>query len=139
MLSEDARYLYTSAKEGNIIKWDSAKTGRKLASFPRIPAPPSSKNKGKGKAHPQTGANAMSLDGPSNGHSDEILALAISSDGKYLASGGRDKILGIWDVETDTWIRGFSGHRDIISVCGFKILLGIVNLFNPHNPSSQRA
>ena len=52
------------------------------------------------------------------GHTDEILALALSSDGKILASAGRDKRLGVWDVSGDTpkWIRSFGGHRDIISV-----------------------
>lgn len=53
------------------------------------------------------------------GHSDEVLALALSDDGKYLASGGRDRSVGVWDAEKGEWIRGFSGqvgHKDLVSV-----------------------
>lgn len=51
-----------------------------------------------------------------NGHTDEVLALAICGDGKYLASGGRDKKVGVWDVEKAEWVKGFGGHKDAISV-----------------------
>lgn len=57
------------------------------------------------------------------GHIDEILALAISGDGKYLASGGKDRKLGIWDVESGAWVKGFAGHKDSISVSDFGKLL----------------
>lgn len=50
------------------------------------------------------------------GHTDEVLALALSSDGKLLASGGKDRRIGVWDAEKNTWIRSFGGHRDTISV-----------------------
>lgn len=50
------------------------------------------------------------------GHTDEVLALALSGDGKYLASGGKDRRLGVWDVEKEEWVRGFGGHKDLISV-----------------------
>lgn len=52
------------------------------------------------------------------GHTDEVLALALSSDGKILASAGRDRRLGVWDVSGDSpkWVKSFGGHRDIISV-----------------------
>lgn len=56
------------------------------------------------------------------GHTDEVLALALSADGKYLASAGRDRKLGVWDAERDEWIKGFGGHlghKDLISVCHF--------------------
>ena len=106
--------MYTAGKEGTIQKWDLT-NGKKLATFPLIRLPSSKSNKGKGKAKiTPTGANS-----DVHGHTDEVLALAISTDGKYLASGGRDRILGIWDTESNKWVRGFSGHRDIISVSLF--------------------
>jgi len=40
----------------------------------------------------------------------------MSSDGKYLVSGGRDRRLGVWDAEKNEWIRSFGGHRDTITV-----------------------
>ena len=51
-----------------------------------------------------------------DGHTDEVLALAICGNGKYLASGGRDKKVGVWDVEKAEWVKGFGGHKDSVSV-----------------------
>jgi len=98
--SEDGKSLYTAGKEGSIIKWDLC-TGKKLSV-----AYKQRSVKGKQKADP-------------GGHTDEIWTLALSSDGKYLASGGMDCVIGVWDVEsTDgiSWVKGFTGHRDSISV-----------------------
>jgi ribosomal RNA-processing protein 9 len=111
--SEDCKYLLTSGKEGSIIKWDLI-TGKQLSIFRKIRpgnaetgVQINGKDKGKGKA----------LGGPDvNGHTDEVLALALSSDGKYLASGGKDRKVGVWDMENDEWVKGFAGHRDTISV-----------------------
>lgn len=50
------------------------------------------------------------------GHTDEVLALAVSGDGRYLASAGKDRRVGVWDVEKAEWVKGFGGHRDTISV-----------------------
>jgi ribosomal RNA-processing protein 9 len=101
--SEDAQYLYTSGKEGHIIKW-SLQSGRKIATFYKQRVA-----KGKEKALPQD----------VQGHTDEILSLAVSSDGRYLASGSKDRRVGVWDVEKDEWVKGFGGHKDSISVCMF--------------------
>ena len=98
--SEDGKSLYTAGKEGSITKWDLG-TGKKLST-----AYKQRSAKGKQKADP-------------DGHTDEIWALALSSDGKYLASGGKDCVIGVWNVEnTDeiSWVKGFTGHRDSISV-----------------------
>ena len=98
--SEDGKFLYTAGKEGSIIKWDLP-TGRKLST-----AYKKKSSKGKQQANP-------------DGHTDEIWTLALSSDGKYLASGGKDRVIGVWDVENAdgiSWVKGFTGHRDSISV-----------------------
>ena len=72
-----------------------------------------------------TEPEVMDLDRPDNGkgkgrdmhgHTDQVWALAISPDGRYLASGGKDRLVGVWDVEKDEWVKGFTGHRDHISV-----------------------
>jgi ribosomal RNA-processing protein 9 len=108
--SESGKFLFTSGKEGSIVKWDLS-TGKKLTTFHKIRAPSSQeKGKGKGKA---------SLNPEIQGHTDEVLALALSTDGKYLASAGRDRKLGVWDAEKGEWIKGLGGHlghRDTISV-----------------------
>ena len=75
--------------------------------------------KGKGSGKP----------GEVHGHTDEVLCLALSDDDRYLASGGRDRRLGVWDAEKATWIKGFigpMGHKDAISV---RCLDTFLNLF----------
>ena len=98
--SEDGKFLYTAGKDGSIIRWD-LRTGKKLSTTYKQRSV-----KGKQKADP-------------DGHTDEIWTLAVSSDGKYLASGGKDRVIGVWDVESTegiSWVKGFTGHRDSISV-----------------------
>lgn len=57
------------------------------------------------------------------GHTDEILTLAVSFDGKILASGGKDKVVGVWDVsgEEGKWMRGLGGHKDKVAVSRFSL------------------
>ena len=122
--SHDARWLYTSGKEGSIIKWD-LHTGRQVHTFHKCRV-----DKGKGKSRET---------GDLSGHSDEIWALAISPDGKYLASGGKDRRVGVWDVEKNEWVKGFGGHRDCISVrhSSFHHVCNITNTFTgPRVPES---
>ncbi|KAF5384358.1 hypothetical protein D9615_003157 [Tricholomella constricta] len=110
--SESGKHLFTSGKEGSIIKWDLS-TGKQLATFHKI-RPPSSNEKGKGKAL---------LDLSLKGHTDEVLSLALSGDGQYLASAGRDRKLVVWDAEKGEWIKAFGGnlgHKDIISALSFR-------------------
>lgn len=100
--SESCKHLFTSGKEGSIIKWDLL-NGKKLTTYHKLQ--PEKKVKGKGKERAEAA-----------GHTDEVLALALSGDGKYLASGGKDRRVGIWDVEKDEWVKGFGGHKDTVSV-----------------------
>lgn len=50
------------------------------------------------------------------GHIGEVYALSISSDGKYLASGGKDQLIHIWDVQENKLLDSFKGHRDTVTV-----------------------
>ncbi|KAF7978547.1 hypothetical protein HWV62_45456 [Athelia sp. TMB] len=104
--SESCSHLFTSGKEGSIIKWDLS-NGKKLATYHKLR--PEKKTKGKGKERAEA-----------PGHTDEVLALALSGDGKYLASGGKDRRVGIWDVEDDKWVKGFGGHKDTVSALAFR-------------------
>lgn len=99
--------MYTSSKDGSIIKWD-LHTGRKAHIFYKA-RPPKILGKGKGKAPADPLSHV-------DGHTDEVWALALSPDGRLLASGGKDRRVGVWDVEKNEWVKGFSGHRDSISV-----------------------
>ncbi|KAI0752885.1 WD40-repeat-containing domain protein [Daedaleopsis nitida] len=103
--SSDARWLYTSGKEGSITKWD-LHSGKQVHTFHKCRP-----DKGKGKSRDT---------GELQGHTDEVWTLAVSPDGKYLASGGKDRRVGVWDVEKNEWVKGFGGHRDCISALAFR-------------------
>ncbi len=82
------------------------RSGKQLSVFRKIR--PETIDKGKGKE------KAVSSD--AKGHTDEVLCLALSDDGHYLASAGKDRKVVIWDVEKGEWLKSFSGHRDTIAV-----------------------
>ncbi|KWU47089.1 WD40 repeat-like protein, partial [Rhodotorula sp. JG-1b] len=106
--SHDGRWLYTSSKDGAIMKYD-------LGAHKRFDAAAQDKGKGKEVAE---------------GHTDEILDLAISHDGRILASAGRDKVIGCWNVEGDggKWTRGLGGHKDAVGSIAFR--LGTTELYS---------
>ncbi|KAL7419087.1 pre-rRNA processing protein [Cryptotrichosporon argae] len=50
------------------------------------------------------------------GHRGDLLAVAASEDGKWVVSGGRDRVVGVWDVRAEpTWVAGIRGHKDAIT------------------------
>ena len=107
--SGSGKYLFTSGKEGSIVKWDLF-TGKKIATKYKI-RPLNADKKGKGKA-------LLNQDAI-KGHTDEVLSLALSGDEKLLASAGRDRRVCVWDTETCEWVKAFSGHlghKDAVSV-----------------------
>ncbi|KAJ8522076.1 hypothetical protein ONZ45_g1263 [Pleurotus djamor] len=107
--ADSGKYLFTSGKEGSINKWELS-TGKKLATFYKVKAT----EKGKGKAV---------SGGDIKGHTDEVLALSMSSDGMYLVSGGKDNRVVVWDAEKGEWIKCFIGpmcHRDTVSSLAFR-------------------
>ncbi|GIK64644.1 MAG: hypothetical protein BroJett018_24380 [Chloroflexota bacterium] len=53
------------------------------------------------------------------GHTDRINAIAMSADGKWAASGSRDRSVILWDVETGTPVRQLVGHTDQITGVAF--------------------
>ena len=57
---------------------------------------------------------------PLAGHRDRILALAFSTDGKWLASAGLDNSLILWEVATSRpLLAPLQGHRDAIRSVAF--------------------
>src|SRR5262249_27998885 len=53
------------------------------------------------------------------GHEKDIICLALSPDGRTLASAGRDGTLRLWEVLTGREIRRFDGHADNVSCLAF--------------------
>ena len=44
------------------------------------------------------------------GHSDKVLSVIFSPNGKYLASGSRDKTIGVWRISRGKCIKMLTGH-----------------------------
>lgn len=49
----------------------------------------------------------------------EVSAVAFSSDGSRMVSGGADKIIRLWDVGSGREIRRFEGHTDVVKGLDF--------------------
>ena len=96
-ISDDEKYVYSAGKDCTVTKWDIS-TGKKVAEYLG--------HRGK----PEVG-----------GHTHEILAMALSTDGKLLATGSRDKLIKIWDTEKNVCVDTFKGHRDAVSALTFRV------------------
>jgi WD40 repeat protein len=53
------------------------------------------------------------------GHQGTVLAATFSTDGRLMASGGKDRIIRLWDVKAATMIRQLRGHRGDVQALAF--------------------
>jgi WD40 repeat protein len=53
------------------------------------------------------------------GHSSCVKSVAFSPDGKYLASGSRDKTVKLWSVESQKEVTTLQGHRYSVTSVAF--------------------
>jgi ribosomal RNA-processing protein 9 len=113
-------YVYTVSKDITLIKWALAN-----------PPLPSKKRKPPKKLPPPqrrrpvkicyTRGNKKNSNDPSfKHHTGHILAVAASSSGKFVATGGLDKRLIIWSATDLTPLRVFTQHRDAVTSLAFR-------------------
>ncbi|OIT06163.1 PREDICTED: U3 snoRNP-associated protein-like YAOH [Nicotiana attenuata] len=105
-LSEDDLKGFSSSKDGTIASWDVDSGKREKYAWPTDEV-----LKSHGAKEPQ---------GRAKKHSKHVLALAVSSDGRYLASGGLDRHIHLWDVRTRQHIKAFPGHKGPVSCLTFR-------------------
>uniref|UniRef100_A0A0E0D3W0 Uncharacterized protein n=2 Tax=Oryza meridionalis TaxID=40149 RepID=A0A0E0D3W0_9ORYZ len=103
VLSKDSDKGFSASKDGVIVHWD-VETGKSEKYLW-----PSENVLVAHHAKPPLSAK----------RSKQVLALAVSSDGRYLASGGLDRHIHLWDVRSREHIQAFSGHRGAISCLSF--------------------
>ncbi|GAB2262583.1 hypothetical protein Droror1_Dr00003580 [Drosera rotundifolia] len=105
-VSHDDMKGFSASKDGTIVHWDvdSGKTEKYIW-------PSEDVLKSHGVKDPQ---------GQVTNHSKQVLALAVTSDGRYLATGGLDRHVHLWDVRTREHIQAFPGHRGAVSCLSFR-------------------
>ncbi|WOG84912.1 hypothetical protein DCAR_0104097 [Daucus carota subsp. sativus] len=105
-LSEDDLKGFSASKDGTIVQWDieSGKTEK-------YKWPSDEVLKSHGLKDPQ---------GRAVKHSKHVLALAVSSDGRYLATGGLDRHIHLWDTRSREHIQAFTGHKGPVSCLTFR-------------------
>jgi len=52
------------------------------------------------------------------GHSDTVMSVSVSPDGRRAVSASLDKTLRVWDLETGECLRVFNGHREGVFCAG---------------------
>jgi len=102
-------YVYTISQDLRLTKWQLQ---------PQIPGVNSSMVTG--AVTTVRGDKSKRKDISYQGHVNEIYCIAASSDGKFVATGGKDKRLVIWDAETLKVLRVFTQHRDAITSLSFR-------------------
>ncbi|KAM0073471.1 pre-rRNA processing protein [Fusarium odoratissimum] len=118
-----APYIYTTTKDLYLQKW-------KTQDLPQHQYPQTTKRKPKKPPAPPRkrpeleawlkGNTTKSKDKNYQRHTDRILAVAASPDGKYVATGGADRKLIIYDAHALKPIKVFTHHRDAVTGLVFR-------------------
>eukprot|EP00056_Hartaetosiga_gracilis_P018158 m.9860 g.9860 ORF g.9860 m.9860 type:complete len:584 (+) comp6438_c0_seq4:102-1853(+) len=93
-VSASKEYVVTASKDGSIIKWSMQ--GVKVNVWKR-----------------RTRTNP-------HGHNGAVLCVAIDSTDAYLATGGDDNMINIWDFNTHNHLKCFRGHRGNVNSLAFR-------------------
>ncbi|MBA4187468.1 MAG: hypothetical protein C0467_05555 [Planctomycetaceae bacterium] len=103
--SPDFKQVFTSSYDKTIKLWDVA-SGNMVREFKAAPDPKPEEPKKDDKKDPPK-VEAKKDDGPV-GHRDQVFTIALTKDGKFLASGSSDKTVKLWDVASGKVVRDFA-------------------------------
>lgn len=95
-LAENGQAAFSVSKDGTVLCWNLKDQVKTKLVFPKDDSVTANKD-----------------------HQRAILSTALTFDGKYLATGGCDRLVHIWDVEKKKVLESFSGHRDSVSALSF--------------------
>ncbi|KAF1763684.1 hypothetical protein GCK72_003629 [Caenorhabditis remanei] len=115
--SPDANYVISSGKESSIVKYN-VKTRKVVGVIKR------------------TKKRAGAPEEPTHAHYGVIYAVAVSPDQKFIASGGYDQIVKIWNFDSLDHIKDLSGHRGPIFSLAFQLRTN--NLFSSSQDRSVK-
>lgn len=110
------RYVYTASKDGAISRWElpshdpPMRDGRQIGRASRKP-----KRVAYTRGNRREKKNRDYVE-----HTGAILCMAASQDGKFIATGGTDNKLIIWDAATLKSLRVFTQHRDSVTSLAFR-------------------
>lgn len=108
-LSSHGHSIYTASKDGSLIHHDT-ETGKR--SFIR--------NRHNHSSSANGGGGSSSNSSNSNSREAEQLSTAVSTDDRFIAAGGRDKKIRIYDCRARNEIKILEGHRDAVTCLAFK-------------------
>ncbi|KAK3677744.1 pre-rRNA processing protein [Recurvomyces mirabilis] len=110
------RYIYTVDKDMAISKWELPDH-----QMPAVNGKQIGRQRSKPKRVKYTRGNRKGKnDRDFLHHSNAILCIAASDDGKFVATGGMDKRLLIWDAATLKPLKAFTQHRDAVTSLAFR-------------------
>ncbi|KAK0316199.1 pre-rRNA processing protein [Friedmanniomyces endolithicus] len=110
------RFAYTVSKDLAVSKWE----------MPTHEAPMrDGKQVGRVRSTPKRvaysrGVRSKKQDRDYVHHTGAILCVAASQDGKFVATGGLDKRIVVWDAATLKPLKVFTQHRDTVSSLAFR-------------------
>jgi ribosomal RNA-processing protein 9 len=104
-VADDEASVFTGSKDCSVLKWD-VETGTRIAMMGRNGLP-------KGET-PEPGSKRT------HQNQAEVLAVAASTDGKFVACAGRDKLVHVFDTRSCELLQSFKGHQDAITSLAFR-------------------
>ncbi|KAI1294705.1 U3 small nucleolar RNA-interacting protein 2 [Halotydeus destructor] len=98
VVSPDSKFVFSGSKDCNLVKWNLI-TGKKMK---------------------VVGGGKKGMEETHIGHTTSILCMAITTDGKFLATGDMSNLIRIWNPDTLDLIHTFKGHRLPVAGVAFK-------------------